>query len=438
MRLAAQEIDHQIGDGGKSTILLAHGILKHAHQALGRGYPAAQLFKGMEKAVEAAKLSLAAQARPAKADDLFRIALTAAADDRIARTVVEAMKEAGKDGVITVESGARPEPTLAVLEGFRFDQGYLSETFVTNIETKECLLENCRLLICDRRISNMKQILPILEQVAREKEPLLIMAEDIEGEALSTLVTNRLRGALAVVAVKAPGHGDRRRHFLHDIAVLTSGKAITAEVGMDVSAARRDDLGTSDRVVVTKDATTITGGHGERSAIESHVRSLRAEIDRAPNPFDREKLQERLTNLAGSVATVRVGGRSRAEVEDQRYRAVSAMHATRAAVEEGCVYGGGAALLNAAVAISDLPLTSEAQVVGATVITAALESPFCRLVESANKSPVQVWTSAAKPICKVSASTRRQGVSGILLPLGARQVFCVNGQFFLSMVSLID
>jgi chaperonin GroEL len=390
MRLAAQEIGDRVGDGGKTTILLAHAILTDAYQAMTRGYPATQVFRGMDKAVKVVVSSLASQAKPADADRLFRIALTAAGDGRIARTVVEAMRQAGKDGIITVESSDSPEPSLSVLEGFRFDRGYLSETFVTDPETKECSLENCRLLICDRRISTLRQIVPILEEVAREKEPLLIIAEDVEGEALSTLVTNRLRGVIAVAAVKAPAIGDRRRDFLHDLAVLTGGRAITTEVGMDIEAARRTDLGVADKVVVTKANTTITGGRGDHIAIDSHVKSLRAEIDRATDPFEREKLQVRLTNLAGSVSTIRVGGLSPAEAEDQRYRTISAMHSAHAAVEEGCVDGGGAALLNAAGEVSGLSLTAEGEIAGAAVIAAALESPFCTLVASANKSPVQV------------------------------------------------
>jgi chaperonin GroEL len=342
----------------------------------------------MQSGVDAAVSSIAGHSQRATVDNLFRIALTAAGDQRIAAAVVEAMRKAGKDGVITLQAGgSRSRPTVEAREGFRLDRGYLSETFITEVETKECLLENCRLLISDRRFSTLQQVLPILEQVAREREPLLIIADDVEGEALSTLVTNRLRGVLAVAAVKSPGFGDRRTHLLHDIAVLTGGKAITAEIGIDVAAIRRDDLGTADRVVVTKDNTTITGGHGEPSVIESHVRSLRGEIDRSNDSPDREKLQERLTNLAGSIATIRIGGAAGADIEDQFYRAASAMHATRAAIEEGCVYGGGAALLNAATKLRSLPLASEPEMEGAAVIAAALEAPFCALVESAGKSP---------------------------------------------------
>jgi len=333
---------------------------------------------------------------PGTVDSLYRIALTAAGDEQLAAVIIDAMKRAGKDGVITIESDETPEPTVTALEGFRFDRGYLSETFVTDADTKECVLDECRLLICDQRLTSLREILPLLEQIARSKESLIVIADDVEGEALSTLVVNRLRGTLAVVAVKAPGTGDRRRHLLSDMAILTGAKAFTPEVGLDVSAVRLADLGTAQRVVVTKDTTTITGGRGHQDAIESHIQSLRGEIDRATDAFEREKLQERLTNLAGGVAIIRVGGKAPAELEDQLYRAVSALHATRAAVEEGCVYGGGAALFNAARKTAEMTLSSEAQKAGAAVVTEILEVPLSVLAQSAGLNSSQVVADRLK------------------------------------------
>jgi chaperonin GroEL len=368
---------------------VAHAMVKGGHLAIIRGHPPIEVIQGMELAVKTAISSLRDQAMSAAPENLLRIARTAAGDERLASVVVDAMERAGNDGVITIESSDNPEPVLTVLEGFRFDRGYLSETFITEIDTKECVLDECRLLICDRRITNLQQILPALEQVARSKESLIVIADDVEGEALATLVVNRLRGALAVVAVKAPGTGDRRRHLLHDMAILTGAKAITSESGIDISAIRLDDFGTAQKVVVTKDTTTITGGHGNQRVIESHIHSLRGEIDRTTDGFEREKLQERLTNLAGGVATIRVGGKAHAEAEDQLYRAASALHSTRAAVEEGFVYGGGVGLIKAALEVSKLTFVSEAQKAGANVISESLEVAFRALAENAGMNPNQ-------------------------------------------------
>lgn len=386
MRLAALQMDQQIGDGAKTTILIAYGILKAAESVMARGIEPAKLANEMELPVAAAIASLKAQAQAAASDELFRIAYTSSADMKIATAVVEGMHRAGRHGVLTIAQSNSPDPFLEVLEGFRFDQGYLSESFITDADTKECVLEKCRILLCQQRLSSMKDLLPLLEQVARAGEPLVVVAGDVEGEALATLVTNRLRGTLAVVAVKV-GAGLRAGQFLFDLAILTGGVVITQEAGINITAARLSDLGIAEKVVINRTSTTITGGGGEKRVVAAHVSALGAEINRTANELERRFLQERVANLAGSVVTIRIGGRSPAEAEDQRYRTASAIGAARAAIEEGYGYGGGAALLNAALAVSRLPTKSESERAAADVISSALESPFRTLVEWAGLDP---------------------------------------------------
>ena len=390
MRLAALEMEERVGDGGKTTILLTYGILKAAQPAVMQGTEIGKLIRGMEISVATAIASLRAQAANVTPGSLFRVALTSSGDKSIAAAIIEGTDRAGKYGVLTIEPSDSPQPYLNVLEGFRFDQGYLSESFITDAETKECVLERCRILMCDQRVSNMKDLLPLLEQIAKAKEPLLLIASDVEGEALATLVTNRLRGTLAAAAVRTGAPGARAGYFLRDLAVLTGGRVIAQETGMHVALARLGDLGTAEKVVITRGTTTITGGGGDKGLIAAHIKALRAEIDRSNNDMERAFLQQRVANLAGNVATIRIGGRSPAEAEDQRYRATSAMGAAHAAGEEGYGYGGGAALLNASLAVSRVPFASESERMAASVIASALESPFRALVGSAGMDSAQL------------------------------------------------
>ena len=323
MRQMARLVLAAVGDCTKTAILLFHAMLLRGHAAISQGHATEDLLRGMERATQTAVSSLAAQSQPTKGDALLKVALSASGDLRIASAVVEAMNKVGQDGVITIESGNVTEPNLSLAEGMRFDRGYLSDRFATDPETQQSDLENCRLLIYDRRISSMKEILPLLERVARTGAPLLIIAEDVEGEALATLVVNNIRGTLRCAAVRAPGTGDRRTAALQDIAILTGGRAITADIGLSLADADLSDLGTADRVTVTKEETTILGGRGEPATVELHVNYLRTAIARAWDSFDREKLQERLTNFAGRIAAIRVGGSTPHDAEDQRYRAES-------------------------------------------------------------------------------------------------------------------
>jgi chaperonin GroEL len=372
-------------------------MVEEGHAAIARGHSANGIVQGMEKAVQVALASLLSQARPLLADDFLSVASTAASDDqKIATAIAEALKGAGKDGIVTVETGDVRDPSVTLTEGMRFERGYLSDKFVTNPEVGECILDNCHILIYDRRISTMMEFLPLLEQAARLGEPLLVIADDVDGEALATLVVNKVRGTLQCAAVKAPGTAVRRTELLHDMAVLTGGKVAAGEIGIGLSGVSVSDLGTADKVVLTRESTTILGGHGDPESIESHVNLLRSEIARAVHPLEREKLQERLTSFAGRIATIHVGGSAPQDVDEQRYRAESAMHSTRSAIQEGWICGGGIGLINARNAVMALSLDSEARKTGADVIARALERPFNTLAESARTSPVQVLSERQK------------------------------------------
>jgi chaperonin GroEL len=390
MRVAALEMDQRVGDGGKTAILLSFGILKAAHAATIRGAEIGKLVKAMEASVSAAIASLREQAMGPTPDSLSRVAFTSSADQEISSIVVDGVQRAGQNGVLTIEPSDDPRPSLTVLEGFRFDQGYLSESFVTNAETKECVLENCRIFMSDQRVLNMRDLLPILEQVARANEPLLFVAADVDGEALATLVTNNLRGTLSAAAVRTGRSGARARDFLRDLAVLTGGRAITQETGLSVAMADRRDLGTAEKVVITRNTTTITGGAGDKGLIAAHIKALQSETERSVNEMERAFLLERVANLAGNVAVIRIGGRSPAEAADQQYRATSAKDAVLAVVDEGYGYGGGAALLNASIAVSQLAAASESDRIANSVIASALELPLRTLAESAGMNSSQV------------------------------------------------
>ena len=312
--------------------------------------------------------------------------ISANSDSQIGTIIAEAMKKVGKDGVITVEESRTMETQLDVVEGMQFDRGYLSPYFVTDAERMEVALENPYILIYEKKISSMKDLLPLLEQIARTAKPLVIIAEDVDGEALATLVVNKLRGTLNVAAVKAPGFGDRRKAMLQDIAILTGGKAITEDLGIKLEGVKIEDLGTAKRVTIDKDNTTIVDGGGKDGDVEGRVKEIRAQIEKTTSDYDREKLQERLAKLVGGVAVIKVGAATETEMKEKKARVEDAMHATRAAVEEGIVPGGGVALIRCTAAVETLIKTLEGdEKIGATIIRRAIEEPLRMIVSNAGE-----------------------------------------------------
>jgi chaperonin GroEL len=335
-----------------------------------------ELKRGIEKAVEAIVEEIKKLSRPVKGNMIAQVGtISANSDETIGKIIAEAMEKVGKDGVITVEEAKTLETSLDVVEGMQFDRGYLSPYFVTDPERMEVVLENPVILIHEKKISSMKDLLPVLEQVARMGRPLLIVAEDVEGEALATLVVNKLRGTLQAAAVKAPGFGDRRKAMLEDIATLTGGKAITEDLGLKLENIKVDDLGKAKKVTIDKDNTTIVEGAGTSAAIEGRVKQLRAQVEDTTSDYDREKLQERLAKLVGGVAVIKVGAATETEMKEKKARVEDAMHATKAAVEEGIVPGGGVALLRASKALENLKLEGD-QRVGMEIIRRAIEEPM--------------------------------------------------------------
>src|SRR5213075_2126610 len=309
--------------------------------------------------------------------------ISANTDKQVGSIIAEAMKKVGKDGVITVEESKTMETTLEVVEGMQFDRGYLSPYFVTDPERMECVLEDVHILIHEKKISAMKDLLPLLEQTAKMSKPLLIIAEDVDGEALATLVVNKLRGTLQCAAVKAPGFGDRRKAMLEDIAILTGGKAITEDLGIKLENAKMEDLGSAKKVTIDKDNTTIIEGGGKTSAIEGRIKQIRMQIEENTSDYDREKLQERLAKLAGGVAVIKVGAATETAMKEKKARVEDALNATRAAVEEGIVPGGGVALLRCAKAVDNLKKLEGDEKVGAMIVRRALEEPIRQIVENA-------------------------------------------------------
>jgi chaperonin GroEL len=312
---------------------------------------------------------------------IAQVATGSANDDAtVGNIIAEAMKKVGKDGVITVEEAKTMETSLDIVEGMQFDRGYLSPYFITDPDRMQCVLENCFILICEKKVGAIRDILPILDEISRQGRPLLIVAEDIEGEALAMLVVNKLRGTLQAAAVKAPGFGDRRKAIMEDIAIVTNGRAITEDLGIKLENVKLEDLGTAKKVVIDKDNTTIIEGAGEAKAIEARVKQMRAQMDAASSEFDREKLQERLAKIVGGVAIIKVGAATETEMKEKKARVEDAMHATRAAVEEGIVPGGGVAFLRAVPALDKLVLEGDEQI-GVTIVKRALEEPL-RLIAS--------------------------------------------------------
>jgi chaperonin GroEL len=371
------------GDGTTTATVLAQSIFREGVRTLAAGANPMALKRGIEKAVEVAVEEIKKLHRDVKGDMITQVGTISANNDRHIGTIIaEAMKKVGKDGVITVEESKTMETTLDVVEGMQFDRGYLSPYFVTNPERMECELEDVRILINEKKVSSLRDILPLLEQTTKMSTPLLIIAEDIDGEALATLVVNKLRGTLHCVAVKAPGFGDRRKEMLEDIAILTGGKAITEDLGIKLENVKLEDLGRAKKVVIDKDKTTIIEGAGKSGEIEGRIKQLRVQIEDATSDYDKEKLQERLAKLVGGVAVIKVGAATETELKEKKARVEDAMHATRAAVEEGIVPGGGVALLRCIPALEKLKLQDD-EATGVAIVKRALEEPTRQIAQNA-------------------------------------------------------
>jgi len=341
------------------------------------------LKRGIDKAVEVAVAEIKRLSRDVKGDMIAQVGtISANTDKQVGSIIAEAMKKVGKDGVITVEESKTMETTLEVVEGMQFDRGYLSPYFVTDPERMECVLEDVYILIHEKKISSMKALLPLLEQIAKMSKPLMIIAEDVEGEALATLVVNKLRGTLQCAAVKAPGFGDRRKAMLEDIAVLTGGKAITEDLGIKLENVKVEDLGRAKKITIDKDNTTIVAGAGKASEIEGRIKQLRVQIEETTSDYDKEKLQERLAKLVGGVAVIKVGAATETELKEKKARVEDAMHATRAAVEEGIVSGGGTALLRCLPALEKLKIHDD-EAIGVNIVKRAVEEPLRQIAQNA-------------------------------------------------------
>src|ERR1044071_6891718 len=376
VREVASKTSDIAGDGTTTATVLAQAIFREGAKNVVAGANPMELKRGIEKAVEVVVAELKKQAKPVSGTAIAQVGtISANSAETIGRIIAEAMEKVGKDGVITVEEAKSMETSLEVVEGMQFDRGYLSAYFVTDPERMEAVLENPVILIHEKKISSMKDLLPLLEQVARGGRPLVIIAEDVDGEALATLVVNKLRGTLQVAAVKAPGFGDRRKAMLEDIAILTGGKAITEDLGIKLENIKIEDLGKAKKVTIDKDNTTIVEGAGVQGAIEGRVKQIRVQVDETTSDYDREKLQERLAKLVGGVAVIKVGAATETEMKEKKARVEDAMHATKAAVEEGIVPGGGVALLRCVKVLDGLKLEGD-QKVGADIIRKAVEAPL--------------------------------------------------------------
>ena len=384
VREVASKTSDIAGDGTTTATVLAQAIYREGAKNVVAGANPMGVKRGIERAVEAVVGELQSMSESVKGDMIGQVGtISANTDATIGKIIAEAMDKVGKDGVITVEEAKTLETSLEVVEGMQFDRGYLSPYFVSDPERMEVVLENPVILIHEKKVSSMKDLLPLLEQVAKLSRPLLIVAEDVEGEALATLVVNKLRGTLHAAAVKAPGFGDRRKAMLEDIAVLTNGKAITEDLGLKLENIRLEDLGKAKKVTIDKDNTTIIEGEGTKKAIVGRVKQLRAQIEETSSDYDREKLQERLAKLVGGVAVIKVGAATETEMKEKKARVEDAMHATKAAVEEGIVPGGGVALLRGASVLDALEVDDGDQRIGVNIIKRALEEPMRWIAQNA-------------------------------------------------------
>jgi chaperonin GroEL len=371
------------GDGTTTATVLAQAIYREGSKNVTAGANPMAIKRGIDKAVTAVSEELKKLSKPVKGKMIAQVgSISANNDEEIGRIIAEAMEKVGKDGVITVEEAKSMETSLEVVEGMQIDRGYLSPYFVTDPERMECVLENALVLIHEKKISNMKDLLPLLEQVAKLAQPLLIVAEDLEGDALATLVVNKLRGTLQVCAIKAPGYGDRRKEMLQDLAVLTGGKAVTEDLGIKLENIKIEDLGKAKKVTVDKEHTTIVEGAGSKKDIEGRVKQLRTQIEETTSDYDREKLQERLAKLVGGVAIIKVGAATETEMKEKKARVEDAMHATKAAVEEGIVPGGGVALIRCTKALESIKAEGD-EAVGVAIVRRALEEPVRQIAGNA-------------------------------------------------------
>jgi chaperonin GroEL len=377
------------GDGTTTATVLAQAMVREGLKAVAAGMNPMDLKRGIDKAVSAAVEELKKVSRPCSDDkEIAQVGtISANSDNDIGNIIAEAMQKVGKEGVITVEEGSGLENELDVVEGMQFDRGYLSPYFITNQQSQAAELEDPYILLHDKKISNIRDLLPVLEGVAKSGKPLLIIAEDVEGEALATLVVNNLRGIVKVAAVKAPGFGDRRKAMLQDIAILTGGTVISEEVGLSLEKASLDDLGTAKKINITKEETTIIDGAGVEGDIKARVEQIRSQIEETSSDYDREKLQERVAKLAGGVAVIKVGAATEVEMKEKKARVEDALHATRAAVEEGIVPGGGVALVRALEAIKDAKGDNHDQDVGVSIACRAMEEPLRQIVANAGGEP---------------------------------------------------
>src|SRR5450432_1298511 len=382
VREVASKTSDTAGDGTTTATILAQAIFREGVKAVAAGANPMALKRGVEKAVEVIVEDVKKLSKPVSGEMIAQVGtISANGDTTIGNIIAEAMKKVGKDGVITVEESRTMTTELQTVDGMQFDRGYLSPYFITDPDRMEVVLEDPYILIHEKKISNMKDLLPVLEQIARSGKPLLIIAEEVEGEALATLVVNKLRGTLNATAVKAPGFGDRRKAMLEDIGILTGGKAIMEETGIKLEGVQLSDLGKAKRITIDKDNTTIVDGAGVQKSIEGRIKQLRAQIEDTTSDYDREKLQERLAKLAGGVAVIKVGAATETEMKEKKARVEDALHATRAAVEEGIVPGGGVALLRASKALATLKLDGDEQI-GVTIVKRACEEPLRQIVSN--------------------------------------------------------
>ena len=383
VREVASKTSDVAGDGTTTATVLAQAIFREGVKTVAAGASPMALKRGIERAVEVAVEEVKKLHKDVKGEMITQVGTISANNDKqIGGIIAEAMKKVGKDGVITVEESKTMETQLEVVEGMQFDRGYLSPYFVTDPERMECVLEDARILIHEKKISSMKDLLPLLENIAKVGKPLLVIAEEVEGEALATLVVNKLRGTLQCCAVKAPGFGDRRKAMLEDIAILTGGKAITEDLGIKLENVKLEDLGSAKKVTIDKDNTTIVEGGGKTSAIEGRVKQIRTQIEETTSDYDKEKLQERLAKLVGGVAVIKVGAATETELKEKKARVEDAMHATSAAVEEGIVPGGGVALLRCIPALEKLKVEDDEEI-GVNIVKRALEEPLRQIAQNA-------------------------------------------------------
>jgi chaperonin GroEL len=381
----ASKANDEAGDGTTTATVLAQAIVTEGHKSVAAGMNPMDLKRGIDKAVAAAVEELKALSTDcADSKSIAQVGtISANSDSEVGDIIAQAMEKVGKEGVITVEEGQALQNELDVVEGMQFDRGYLSPYFINNQENGTVELDNPFILLVDKKISNIRELLPTLEGVAKAGKPLMIIAEDVEGEALATLVVNNMRGIVKVAAVKAPGFGDRRKAMLQDIAVLTGGTVISEEIGLDLEKVQLEDLGTAKRVVINKDNTTVVDGNGDEEAIEGRCAQIKGQIEDSSSDYDKEKLQERLAKLSGGVAVIKVGAATEVEMKEKKDRVEDALHATRAAVEEGVVPGGGVALVRAAAKLADLTGDNEDQTVGIKLALRAMESPLRQIASNA-------------------------------------------------------